>query len=63
MLVLTRKLKESITIGNDVEIEVLEIRAGKVKLGFKAPHNVKIVRSETQGNTDTPPIDPAPANQ
>lgn len=46
MLVLTRKNEESIMIGNDIEIKVLGIEDGKVKLGIVAPRNVEIYRKE-----------------
>lgn len=46
MLVLTRKKSEKITLGDDIEIEVISIENGKVKLGIKAPKNLKIFRTE-----------------
>lgn len=46
MLVLTRKSGESIVIGDDVVITVLEIRGGQVRLGVEAPREVTIHRSE-----------------
>lgn len=46
MLVLSRKLEESILIDGDVRIKVLEIRGGQVRLGIDAPRSVNIVRSE-----------------
>ncbi len=46
MLVLTRKPEESIVLGSDIEIKVLGIEDGKVKLGIKAPKNVEIHRKE-----------------
>jgi carbon storage regulator len=46
MLVLTRKLKESIQIGDDIEITVLAISGDQVKLGINAPKNVEIHRKE-----------------
>ena len=46
MLVLTRKSKESITIGNDVKITVLEIRGSQVRLGIEAPRNMPVNRTE-----------------
>ena len=46
MLVLTRKSGESIVIGDDVVITVLEIRGGQVRLGVEAPRDVVIHRSE-----------------
>ena len=46
MLVLTRKTDESITIGNDIEVSVLEIKNNQVKLGIKAPKNIPVYRTE-----------------
>ncbi|CAM3555795.1 carbon storage regulator CsrA [Aeromicrobium ponti] len=46
MLVLTRKLKESIMIGDDIEISILSIEGDQVKLGINAPKNVDIHRKE-----------------
>lgn len=46
MLVLTRKKGEKITLGDDIEIEVITLDNGKVKLGIKAPKNLKIFRTE-----------------
>lgn len=46
MLVLTRKLGEKVLIDSEIEISVLEIRGGKVRLGFKAPGDVSIRRFE-----------------
>ncbi len=46
MLVLTRKLGETIRIGDLVKVTVLEVRAGQVKLGIEAPSDVKVHREE-----------------
>ncbi|MGM0973545.1 MAG: carbon storage regulator CsrA [Bacillota bacterium] len=46
MLVLTRRLKESIMIGDDIEISILFIEGDQVKLGISAPKNVDIHRKE-----------------
>jgi carbon storage regulator len=46
MLVLTRKLKEAIQIGDDIEITVLAIQGDQVKLGIDAPKHVEIHRKE-----------------
>ena len=46
MLVLSRKISESILIGNDIEIVVTQIAGGKVKLGINAPAHVRILRGE-----------------
>lgn len=46
MLVLSRKINESIIIGDHIEIKVLSIEGDQVKLGIVAPKNVKVHRSE-----------------
>lgn len=46
MLVLSRKLGEKIHIGNDVIVEVMEVRGNRVKLGVTAPPEVKVLREE-----------------
>ena len=46
MLVLTRKTAESIVIGDGIEIRVLEISGGRVRLGISAPADVPVHRSE-----------------
>jgi carbon storage regulator len=46
MLVLTRKLGETIRIGDQIKVTVLEVRAGQVKLGIDAPADIKVHREE-----------------
>ncbi len=46
MLVLTRKLNQSLLIGDNIELTVLEVQSGSVRLGIKAPRNVRILRQE-----------------
>jgi carbon storage regulator len=46
MLTLTRSVGESIRIGEDIEVYVVEVRGGTVRLGFKAPREVTIHREE-----------------
>ena len=46
MLVLTRKLGESITIDDHVKIVVVQIKGKQVRLGIKAPKETKIHREE-----------------
>ena len=47
MLVLRRRVGEVIAIGDDIEIEVMEISRTRVKLGVTAPRAVPVVRRET----------------
>lgn len=46
MLVLTRKIEESITIGHTIMISVLEVKGNQVKLGIKAPKDIPVNRTE-----------------
>ena len=46
MLVLTRKLEESIMIGDDIQVTILGVDREKVKIGIKAPREVPIMRHE-----------------
>jgi len=46
MLVIRRRAGESVFIGDDVEIHVLEISATQVKLGIQAPRRVPVLRRE-----------------
>lgn len=46
MLILTRKIGESLLIGDEVEITVLSVRGSQVKLGVKAPKEISVHREE-----------------
>lgn len=46
MLVLSRRRDESIMIGDEVEVTVVEVRGDVVKLGVKAPRSVPVHRKE-----------------
>jgi len=46
MLVLSRKLDESIVIGKDIVVTVLKIDSHQVRLGFEAPKEVPVHRRE-----------------
>ncbi len=46
MLILTRKVGESIMIGESVEVKVLGVRAGQIKIGIEAPKELKVHREE-----------------
>jgi carbon storage regulator len=46
MLILTRKLGETIRIGDEVTISIIEIRGSQVRLGINAPRDVTVHRQE-----------------
>jgi carbon storage regulator len=46
MLVLSRKLNEAIIIDGGIRIMVVAIRGNQIRLGFEAPHGVRIYREE-----------------
>lgn len=48
MLVLSRKLGQSIQIGDDVVVTVVRVEGLKVRLGIEAPQSVRIVRTELE---------------
>lgn len=46
MLVIKRKVSESILIGDDIEIIISEISQDKVKIAINAPKEIKVIRKE-----------------
>ena len=46
MLILQRKTGESVMIGDEIEVSVLSVEAGRVRLAIQAPKSVSILRSE-----------------
>lgn len=46
MLVLSRQKDESIIIGDDVEITIVDVRGDKVRLGINAPKSISVHRKE-----------------
>jgi carbon storage regulator len=46
MLILTRRIGESVMIGDDVTITVLRVKGNQVRLGVNAPKNVSVQREE-----------------
>lgn len=46
MLILARKMNESIIIGGEIEVSIIDIRGDQVKLGINAPSHVKVYRRE-----------------
>jgi len=62
MLILTRRISESVIIGDDVKITVLGVKGNQVRLGIDAPRDVSVHREEIymriqeeNGNTDEHP--------
>ncbi len=52
MLIIRRRRGESIVIGEDIEIEILETTPTQVKLGISAPKDVTVLRSEIRVTRD-----------
>ena len=48
MLVLSRQRDESIMIGDNIVVTIVDIRGDKVRLGIEAPPNVLVLRDELQ---------------
>lgn len=46
MLILTRRIGESLVIDEDIVVRVIEIKGTQVRLGIEAPENVQILREE-----------------
>ena len=46
MLVLSRKLGETIRIGDQVKVTILKMRGNAVRIGIEAPNDVRILRAE-----------------
>jgi carbon storage regulator len=67
MLVLTRLTDEAVMIGDDIEIVVLSVHNGKVRIGIQAPADVSVHRTEiyeaikAQGESGGIPAEDAPA--
>ena len=52
MLVIRRREGEAVLIGEDVEIEILEITPARVKLGIRAPERVQVLRKELKATRE-----------
>lgn len=46
MLVLARRINESIMIGDDIEVVIVDVKGDQIKLGIRAPRNVTVHRAE-----------------
>lgn len=52
MLVMWRRAGESLLVGDDIDVEVLEVRPHRVKLGLSVPEAIAIVRKEARLTRD-----------
>lgn len=46
MLILTRKIGETVAIGDEIQISIVDVKGNQVKLGIQAPKNVQVHRTE-----------------
>ena len=53
MLVLARKLNETICIGDEVRVTILQVRNGRVRLGIEAPTRIRVRREEVEPSSET----------
>lgn len=59
MLILTRCVGETIVIGTDIRVTVIEARGGQVRIGIAAPKHVNVVREELLGRSSAEHGQPA----
>jgi carbon storage regulator len=52
MRIFTRQPSQSLLIGDCISVTVVEIRGAQVRIGFKAPSDIRIQRQEVIGKTD-----------
>lgn len=52
MLILTRKKGESIKIGPEITITVIEQRGNRIRIGVKAPTSTRVLRAELEPNQE-----------
>jgi len=60
MLILTRKKGESIAIGDNIQIQVLNVKGGQVRIGIDAPREVTVNREERITSTEGSEAPPSP---
>ncbi len=53
MLVITRQTGDSLMVGEDIRITILEVNGDRVKIGIEAPRSVPIVRTEVLETLDS----------
>jgi len=56
MLILTRRVGETVVIGNDVDVTVLGVKGNQVRLGVKAPREVSVHREEVYKRINEEPV-------
>jgi len=69
MLILTRRVGETVMIGNDVTVTILGVKGNQVRVGINAPKNVSVhreeiyerIKREQQGESQGEPRDSEPA--
>jgi carbon storage regulator len=69
MLILTRRVGETVMIGNDVTVTILGVKGNQVRVGINAPKNVAVhreeiyerIKREHQGESQSEPHDSEPA--
>ncbi|MAG92847.1 MAG: carbon storage regulator [Planctomycetaceae bacterium] len=59
MLVLTRRVSETVRIGDDVTVTIVRTGRNSVQIGIDAPRSVKISRGELDALPNSPPASPA----
>ena len=55
MLILTRRINESLVIGDDVTVTILGVKGNQVRIGVDAPRNVSVHREELAHKDDETP--------
>jgi carbon storage regulator len=58
MLILTRKENETIHIGENISIKIVEIRGKQVRLGIEAPADILVLRGEMKIAEQINPVEP-----
>ena len=58
MLILTRRIGETLMIGDDIQVVVLGVKGNQVRLGVQAPANVSVDREEVRQRKDQESLQP-----
>ena len=58
MLILTRRIGETLMIGDDIQVVVLGVKGNQVRLGVQAPANVSVDREEVRQRKDQESLPP-----